>query len=79
MQSKVSKDPKLSEIPKSQRRPVARPLAWYFYQHKDRDVAIFEAFRSGTYSMREIGDHAGLHYSTVSRIIGLAEMPRSRT
>jgi hypothetical protein len=23
--------------------------------------------------MREIGDHVGLHYSTISRIIGLAE------
>jgi len=37
---------------------------------RDRDTAVFEAFRSGGYSMREIGDYVGLHYSTISRIIG---------
>jgi IS30 family transposase len=44
-------------------------LAWYLEHYPVRDRAIFEAFRSGGYSMREIGDQVGLHYSTISRII----------
>jgi REP element-mobilizing transposase RayT len=73
MQQKVSDDRFLSEVPKSQRRPVSRPLSWYFQQHPDRDSAIGAAFRSGGYNMREIGDHLGLHYSTISRIIKRGE------
>jgi putative transposase len=73
MQRQVDGNRRLSEIPKTQRRPVVRHLAWYFQRHRERDRAIFEAFRSGGYNMREIGDHVGLHYSTVSRIISLAE------
>jgi putative transposase len=68
MQRKMNTDWRLSEIPKTHRRPVARPLTWYFQKHADRDSAVFEAFRSGGYSMRETGDHVGLHYSTISRL-----------
>jgi len=73
MQGRVGGDRRLSEVRKTQRRTVARPLTWYFQHHQGRDRAIAEAFRSGGYSMREIGDHVGLHYSTVSRIVSLAE------
>lgn len=34
-----------------------------------RDEAIAKAYYSGEYSMKEIGEHFSLHYSTVSRII----------
>ena len=60
MQRKVDADQRLSEIPKMQRQPVSRPLTWYFDKHRDRDTAIFEAFNSGRYNMREIGEHVGL-------------------
>jgi putative transposase len=73
MQRQVDGNRRLSELPRTQRRPLARPLVWYFQHHRHRDRAIFEAFRSGCYSMREIGDHVGLHYSTISRIISLTE------
>ena len=73
MQRRISTDRRLSEIPKTQRRPVARPLTWYFRRHPDRNRAVYEAFRSGGYTMKEIGDHVGLHYSTVSRIVRLNE------
>ena len=69
MQGKVASNQRLDEVPKTQRRATAQPLIWYFQQHRDRDSAVLEAFRSGVYSMREIGDHVGLHYSTISRII----------
>ena len=77
MQRQVNGDRCLSEIPKTQRRAVARLLTWFIRQHQDRDSAVFEAFRSGGYSMREIGDHVGLHYSTISRIISLNEKERA--
>lgn len=79
MQGKVDGNQHLSEIPKIQRRPVAQPLTWYFQNHNHRDTAIVEAFRSGGYSMRVIGDHVGLHYSRISRIIGLADKARDKT
>ena len=59
----------LSEIPASQRRPVAPPLEDFFQAHTDRDKAILEAFRSGGYTMKAIGDFVGIHYSRVSRIV----------
>ena len=76
MQRKIKTNRRISEIPKTHRRPVARPLTWYFQKHLDRDSAVFEAFRSGGYSMREIGDHLGLHYSTISRIVSFNEKER---
>lgn len=33
-----------------------------------RDAAIRAAYASGDYTLREIGEHFGLHYATVSRI-----------
>ena len=79
MQRRISKDQHLGEIPKIQRRPVAKPLKWYLQRYRDRDVAIVAAYRSGAYSMQAIGDHVGLHYSRVSRIIRVAEEARKKT
>ena len=79
MQRQVDANRRLSEVPKVQRRPTARPLVWYFQQHRVRDRAVLEAYRGGGYSMREIGDYVGLHYSTVSRIISLAEERMEKT
>jgi hypothetical protein len=78
MQRKVEGNRRLSEIPRTQRRAVARPLAWFFNEQEDRDRAVLAAFRSGGYSMREIGEYIGLHYSTISRIIGPAEKRDSK-
>ncbi len=78
-QSKVNRNQRLSEIPKSQKRPVAQPLSWYLEKYQDRNTAIIEAFSSGGYNMRQIGDHVSLHYSRISRIISLAEKARIKT
>ena len=59
----------LSEIPATQHRPPPKPLEHYAKVGSDRDDAINAAYRSGGYSMKSIGDHFGLHYSMVSRII----------
>ncbi len=67
-------DTDLSEIPKSQKRPAARPLMHYSNNARDRDEAIFKAYQSGGYGMKQIGDHFDLHYSTISRIIRSKEL-----
>ncbi|MBU0498762.1 MAG: addiction module toxin RelE, partial [Gammaproteobacteria bacterium] len=79
MQDKVEAGRHLSEIPMTQRRPMARPLGWYFQEYRDRNSAIIAAFRSGGYSVRKIGDHVRLHYSRISRIIKLEQKTRSKT
>jgi len=65
----IPKDKDLSEVPQRQKRPIAKPLKFFSEKAKTRDVAIINAFESGGYSMKEIGDHFELHYSTVSRIV----------
>jgi putative transposase len=55
-----------SEVPRQQR--ATRTLAQYARDHRDRDEAIRAAYASGTYTLKAIGEHFGLHYATVSRI-----------
>jgi len=69
MQSKVLPESDLSEIPSSQKRQVAKPLAYYDKKYVDRNTAILKAYESGGYNMKEIGDYYVLHYSRVSRIL----------
>lgn len=69
----IDKDKELSEIPSSQRRPVPESLATYEKSSETRDAAIVQAYESGGFSMREIGDYFGLHYSRVSRIFANAK------
>jgi len=69
MQSLLEGDRELSEVPASQRRPVPKALGDYEASSHDRNTAITNAYRSGGYTLKEIGNHFGLHYSTVSGII----------
>ena len=47
-----------------------RPLKEYESISNERDEAIYLAYSSGQYSLKEIGNHFGLHYSRISRIVG---------
>lgn len=69
MQSKISLETDLSEIPSPQKRRVVKPLTYYENKYNDRDVAIVKAYESGGYSMKTIGEYFKLHYSRVSRIV----------
>ena len=69
MQSLVDGDKELSEIPSSQRRPTPKSLAGYESSNSDRNTAIIKAYKSGGYTLKDIGDYFGLHYSSVSGII----------
>jgi len=69
MQDKIKADSSLSEIPVSQRRALPKALSYYAKKYKKRNEAIAFAYASGGYSLKEVGDYFGLHYSTVSGII----------
>jgi DNA-directed RNA polymerase specialized sigma24 family protein len=63
-------DERLAEVPRAQLEPLRRPLAEIFAAAQ-RPVAA--AYRDHGYSLREIGEHLGCHYSTVSRRLRLEE------
>ena len=69
VQTHIDCEKELNEIPASQTRPVARPLEYYEKCNPTRNHAIIEAYRSGGYTLKQIGDYFGLHYSTVSGIV----------
>jgi putative transposase len=56
-------------------RYVGRPLLKEIFtddvagRKKERDRKIIEAAERYGYSQREVADHLGLHYTTVSRIV----------
>lgn len=58
----------LREVPRAQRRALARSLSEYRRLADSRD-AMAQAYLSGNYTMKEIADHFGVHYSTVSRAV----------
>jgi putative transposase len=59
----------LLEIPFNQRSATPLPLAQYQAQTVDKHQAIYNAYRSGGYTQKKIGDYFGLHYSQISRIV----------
>lgn len=69
MQRKAETAQDLSEVPAAQRRQMPKSLDHYARKYAERDEAIEQAYASGGYGMKEIGDHFGLHYSRVSRIL----------
>lgn len=73
LQGLIDGDKELSEIPVSQRRPKPLALSDYEKEAQDRDGAIYLAYISGGYTLKNLGDHFGLHYSRVSRIVGKAK------
>jgi putative transposase len=68
-------DPKrpLREVPKRQRRAMAKPLEHFARRYRDRDRAMVEAYRTGAYSMQAIADHFEVGRMTVSRAVNRFE------
>jgi REP element-mobilizing transposase RayT len=70
MQRKIESGRDLQEIPRAQRRAIAKPLAEYARRHSsDPHRAMALAYQSGDYSMPAIARHFGVHYATVSRAV----------
>lgn len=59
----------LSEIPSSQRRGKPKRIKDYEKESSTRNEAIKSAYLSGGYTLKEVGDYFGLHYTTVSGIV----------
>lgn len=72
MQALVDKKPVLTEIPRAQRRALARALSEYAGAHP-RDKAIALAYLSGQHTMAAIAKHFDVHYTTVSRLVNAYE------
>lgn len=76
---KVADDKDLSEVPAAQKRRAPQPLEHYAQSCVSRDEAIAMAYASGGYGMKQIGEHFGLHYSRVSRIINEWDKAKGKT
>ncbi|MFT6754536.1 MAG: putative transposase, partial [Candidatus Azotimanducaceae bacterium] len=68
----IDGDKDLSEVPNIQRRGKPKKLKEYESMGPSNKLAMVLAFESGGYTMKEIGDYFGVHYSTVSRAISNA-------
>ena len=69
MQRQIVGGAHLDEVPARQKSRPPKSLDWYADQGNTRNKAMTLAYRGGGYSMKAIGDHFGLHYSSVSKII----------
>lgn len=65
----INETDKLSDIPKKQLRSKVQSLTEYEQQAGTRNEAIAAAYRSGSYTLKDIGSYFGLHYSRVSKIV----------
>lgn len=59
----------LREVNRLERRALTKPLKWFANNVPDDKEAMALAFQTGAYTLREIADHFGVHYSTVSRVV----------
>ncbi|MCB1936220.1 MAG: transposase [Nitrosomonas sp.] len=69
MQKRIGKEKDDLNIPKQQKRPIAKSLSEIAAQHKDRNKAIIVAYKTGAYSQREIGAFYQLHPTTIGAIV----------
>ncbi|MFD0666774.1 transposase [Ramlibacter sp. MAHUQ-53] len=58
-----------AEVPRLQRHAKPQTLADYAAGAPNASQAMAHAYASGGYSLREIAEHFGVHYSTVSRAV----------
>jgi putative transposase len=74
MRRQVPRNRDLREVPQTKCRPPAKALAAYAREHLRRNDAIVAAYRSGNYTLRDIGDYFSLHYSRISKIVHAADL-----
>jgi len=63
----------LMEVRRIERRSLAKPLHWYKVRMDNPKEGMAQAFITGNYTMKEIADYFGVHYSTVSRAVKAQE------
>jgi putative transposase len=63
----------LDEVPALQKRAPLKTISYFQAKYEDTNIAIKEAYLTGGNTMKEIGQHFGKHYTTISRIIKRCE------
>lgn len=71
MRQRLATDAKFDtkEIPRTQRRALAKSLAYYRDEFADAKQGMAAAYATGDYTLQAIADGFGVHYSTVSRAV----------
>lgn len=59
----------LSEVPRKQKQDPLKTLDYFKGKYSDRNEAMARAYLSGQFTLKEVGDHFGVHYSTVSKAL----------
>lgn len=69
MQCKVDPEQSLDGIPLPQKMSPPKELVYYSEKYSVRSEAIAAAYRSGHYSLQQVGRHFGVSSATVSRAV----------
>jgi REP element-mobilizing transposase RayT len=71
MRKRLEADEKYAhqEIPRAQRRALAKSLTYYREEFNDAKLGMAAAYATGDYTLQAIADEFDVHYSTVSRAI----------
>ena len=64
----------IGEIPRVQRRPLAKPLEHYRDKVADAKEGMAVAYATGDYTMQEIAECFDVHYATMSRAVKHREL-----
>ncbi|MGF1545930.1 MAG: transposase [Thiotrichales bacterium] len=67
------------KVRSTRRKRKVHSLASYAVRYPDRDAAIAQAYLSGDYTLKAVGVHFGVHYTTVSRIVRAFEKARTES
>ena len=74
--SQESKD-NMQEVPREQQLSISATLDEIFQKNMRKGISrnkiIYEVYHNNNFTMKEIGDYLGLHYTTISRIINSYE------
>jgi len=69
MQTRIGPEQSLEDIPKPQKQAPSKPLDYYSSKYTHRNKAMAEAYRSGHYTLSQVGNYFGVSYGTVSRAV----------
>ncbi|MCU7834175.1 MAG: transposase [gamma proteobacterium symbiont of Taylorina sp.] len=65
---------KVMDKARKRRTKKVKPLTSFSTQCNNTQKAIVKAYGTGNYTLKQIGDHFGVHYSTVSRTVKRANV-----
>ena len=69
MQCKLDPDQSLEGMPKPQKMSLPKPLRYYEKKYIQRDEAMAIGYRSGHYTLQQVGEYFGKSTATVSRAV----------